>query len=837
MSQMQKDFKQKSKLRQMARAERPVGLADGGSWWKPSLDWLGSGGLRKAGEAMAGRPDQVDSIVDQAQQPVPTPPPAPAPQPAPEDEEPFRFADGGGKDRPDTRWFGSGLLRGAADAMVDRTDTIDKAVEDTQQPAPQPAPQERDEPFRFADGGRVNGKGGRTDDKIGPVMLSDEEYVLPADTADAIGRENLDALRLATHDFKDDRKESALRASVGLADGGSWRDTMKQHATNAMDSLGARAVQAESALRRQAPQVMNQVTDAAKNAYAQAAPRVQQMAGQARDALQQAAPKLQDMAVQAKGYLANKADAVSNAAQSGAEKVMNTIDGFRKPTPTVAPPAPPTASMYELNAVRDAREASALRRAAGNAPITATQNVTPAVQGATTTAQAAAPQASALRRAVGATGRMAGSVVKGGLGTGGLIGTAMAPIQAAADRESGYNQAFRDSIALPDTAAGNVASDVIKGLVDIGNTATGGLAERLGRGISSMVSGDGFGAGWKQPNQRDTYLGTAPAPVAAQQLAPVTQPAPQAPAAPQQSTALAAADTPEAVAKSAGYSNLGNMGGDQDVYRRGNTYVGANTIKDHVAQERRASLRDRTKDINARYDSLLRGQSQDWIKRHGASIERDRQNALSAHENALNGSRSTSTTTTRTAPNQPTEARGALTDAQRLSAQQADRKFSADQEEKGYQRVNDAIDRMFVRTGEDGKQSHDKELAQQLREFIGTSSVKVDGKSFAQMSPSEQMDKLPKFKQLFQQQMARNAAAHGGPTMVFDPVRGIQDSANWEDFTNGRIGAWEGLKSNIPFFSDKLYRTESGQLIPTSKLDEGNADRKNSIRRQIESAR
>ena len=77
---------------------------------------------------------------------------------------------------------------------------------------------------QLKDGGRVKGPGGRTDDKVGPVMLSDEEYVLPGDTADAIGRDKLDAIRLATHEFKDERKESALR---GRADGGDgWYDDM-----------------------------------------------------------------------------------------------------------------------------------------------------------------------------------------------------------------------------------------------------------------------------------------------------------------------------------------------------------------------------------------------------------------------------------------------------------------------------------------------------------------------------------------------------------------------------------------------------------------------------------
>lgn len=47
-------------------------------------------------------------------------------------------------------------------------------------------------------GGPVKGPGGPTDDKI-PAMLSNGEYVLPADTVQAVGKERLDALRAKTH--------------------------------------------------------------------------------------------------------------------------------------------------------------------------------------------------------------------------------------------------------------------------------------------------------------------------------------------------------------------------------------------------------------------------------------------------------------------------------------------------------------------------------------------------------------------------------------------------------------------------------------------------------------
>ena len=74
--------------------------------------------------------------------------------------------------------------------------------------------------LEYADGGKVKGKGGPTDDKVGPVMLSDGEYVLPADTVDIVGRDKLDALRLATHDFVDDSNKPKVSRLRKMADGG-----------------------------------------------------------------------------------------------------------------------------------------------------------------------------------------------------------------------------------------------------------------------------------------------------------------------------------------------------------------------------------------------------------------------------------------------------------------------------------------------------------------------------------------------------------------------------------------------------------------------------------------
>lgn len=163
-SKMTKDFETKSKLR---------GLADGG--------------IARTRGLLGGRGRQIDDIVDdatgsRANNPAPPAPSAPA-------QDPNKNPDGTNKS----------LIRkllGFADGGGNQSD--------------------------HPDGGRVQGPGGPTDDEVGPVMLSDEEYVLPADTVRAIGRDKLDELRLQTHEFKDQGKESRLRKAVGLKDGGVW---------------------------------------------------------------------------------------------------------------------------------------------------------------------------------------------------------------------------------------------------------------------------------------------------------------------------------------------------------------------------------------------------------------------------------------------------------------------------------------------------------------------------------------------------------------------------------------------------------------------------------------
>lgn len=87
--------------------------------------------------------------------------------------------------------------------LQSRTGKIDAAVDeatgDAPAPAPEaPAPEAPAKPFRFQHGGKVRGPGTGTSDSIN-AKVSDGEYILPADTVKALGTENLDAIKDATH--------------------------------------------------------------------------------------------------------------------------------------------------------------------------------------------------------------------------------------------------------------------------------------------------------------------------------------------------------------------------------------------------------------------------------------------------------------------------------------------------------------------------------------------------------------------------------------------------------------------------------------------------------------
>lgn len=242
-------------LGEVPQPQKPRGLADGGRATPALLGW---GMARRAGEALAGRRSQIDGAVEGAGAPV-------APRPAPTAGGLSNIRDGA---VPPAHMLVA-QRRGLADGgMPDRQAEIERKVRAIQRPPQQvletgasvgssrarndymrmgrplrpldvvnnqeraaaglpsgaqvraaaglPATRPNPNMRFYQDGGDVEGPGGPTDDKVGPVMLSDKEYVLPADTVEAVGGpEALDELRDATHEFIDERNRPR-----GLADGG-----------------------------------------------------------------------------------------------------------------------------------------------------------------------------------------------------------------------------------------------------------------------------------------------------------------------------------------------------------------------------------------------------------------------------------------------------------------------------------------------------------------------------------------------------------------------------------------------------------------------------------------
>lgn len=217
-------------------AQRPRGMADGGPAPRgadPRL--LGSGMAARAGQQIQSRNQRTASEIDA----LFAPPPKPAPRaPARSSLRAPGMADGGEVDRimnsrdqsiftpQERKQFAAMGQAAEADAAQMQSFGVEAgmAAQQAARPAELPsfdtddmAPPE----LELADGGKVKGKGGPTDDKVGPVALSDGEYVLPADTVKIVGRDNLDALRLATHDFVDEGNKPKVSGLRKMADGGT----------------------------------------------------------------------------------------------------------------------------------------------------------------------------------------------------------------------------------------------------------------------------------------------------------------------------------------------------------------------------------------------------------------------------------------------------------------------------------------------------------------------------------------------------------------------------------------------------------------------------------------
>lgn len=198
MNNIQKSFKAKSKLRCMA---------DGGA---ATPNTLGTGGAARAAAAMSGRDRQLQDAEDAILNGRSPNQAAPAPKPAPAAKTGLRaffgLANGGTP---------ADVVSRVPDASAGQS-MIQQVLATMSAPA-LPQNQGFGTELQYAHGGKVDGPGGPTSDDVGPVMLSDGEYVLPADTVQAVGKQNLDKLRDSTHEFvgSSNRKHSVRAMAAG----------------------------------------------------------------------------------------------------------------------------------------------------------------------------------------------------------------------------------------------------------------------------------------------------------------------------------------------------------------------------------------------------------------------------------------------------------------------------------------------------------------------------------------------------------------------------------------------------------------------------------------------
>lgn len=809
MSDTKKDFELKSRLRQFQEAQLPK---------------LGTGQARKAGEELYRRSDRVDAAVEQASQP------APAEREEREEDQrkvpaDFRFADGGTVGSPlreekpwwmpSLSWLGTGAARNAGEAMAGRPRQIDNAVDAMsngqapQQPQyPQPQQQEEEEQpsrpapagFRFADGGRVTGKGGRTDDKVGPVMLSDEEYVLPADTADAIGRDVLDQLRLHTHDFKDDRKESALRKQHGtadhLADGGSpdWLEKGKALGQRALAGAQQYGAQAIDYAKSKLPGLQQQAADYGRQGLAYGKQVGAQAADLARtnlnpDALRKHAATVQQAATETGAQLK---DQFERAAYNPAERRQMAMDRVRA----------------ELG-----------DRPVGSGQVNP-QYRTPqaAAPAAPVTPQPVQPKSPGVLSRAGSSLRSAVNSPLNKVSTGLAVGTSalQSGAQELRDQESGYAKAFNESMGDMN-AIGGSALRVLSG---IGDNLTGGYATRLGQGISSMLGGESFSDGFNRATHREQFE-AARLPTPSTPAAPAEAPrASASPAAVPAADPVPAAPAAAPVATPPGYTNLGNYGyGGPDILGTSTRADGKLNSFTNVAPSRLRAPKDQAENINAIFDRMRHERGTDWWARHGASLDAQRAGLLLENQRNLTQNRgqdqlaqaADASAQLRAAEQNENAVQSRLRQAANagqlgssmmkalmdndLKREELSLKRSSMAQEhadKQAGQFDKAVDGMFI--GSDGKA--DAKQAQAFRQFLGQSNLKVDGKSFTNMTPQERLQNLAQARNMFDLMQRQNAGART-QSSTYSPIVGSKNGYSLGDVIHGDAGISDYILSNV----------------------------------------
>lgn len=702
--------------------------------------------------------------------------------------------------------------------------------------------------LRKEHGGDVKGPGGPTEDKVGPVMLSHGEYVLPADTVNAVGVDNLDALRDATHDFENTagggrpKIPGRLR---GMAAGGVF---YVDRAGNA-----ARPGMGTSLVPTQPP--------AAAPPPAASAVR----------------PELMGEA----GRASARASAYSAAGNpAGARFATGAPSAPSAPTPTPTAPSAPGAASRAGNALRG------LGKVAG-----AAGTAYSLVDG---TRQLAKDYESGyfdqVKRESGL-GNGAASVALGlanagdlfGIPSkiGGAIGSKLGGGTFAEGWDRGNGRAAFEAQQAAATPAAPAAKSPLQSATPV--------ADVLGKPAMANEkppTGPQYYADLERQHQQEIA-----ARAGGNREANARMQAAGGPGAYNQGALENRSGLPNSALSGADPNSFYASRGDNDVVGSFNgrnitkkeadaraaglqtaSFMPQKPAEDPIMGEIRSALRgiggsrgggssfsgrdSGTDAINKRYDDLLRGgegrnvvKGSDWSQRHGLSVETARAKELgdyAQNQSTLRGQDNSAsiaadqnrTQLANTLINMQTQREKALAEGQSANAkaQQDALENAAKANQQGYENFTKATESMFI--GPEGKP--DTAMREQFMDFVAATDPKFleenvgvsSIKDLFALSPQEQMAASQKLKTMMQMQQAANASRSEGvfnsgmQSTGFEAPVGAPREYSLRDVASGNLSPSRYAYNFVnPFADDRVQELASGSVVPYDDYVGKSADR------------
>jgi hypothetical protein len=825
-SQITKDFDLKSKLRK---------LADGGQYAAslPPPPQVGTGMVANAQRVLGGRDAQLAAQEAAALgTPAPLAPAAPPAQPVgmPMTRTGgvrgfFGLADGGERPVPT---LGQGMAANAQRALMGRDAQLAAqeaaalgAAPAPSLPPPPPPPSmpmtrtgEKRGFFGLRDGGKrpvgnhggkVEGPGTPTSDEVGPVMLGDDEYVLPGDTADAVGRENLDALRLATHDFKDEGVERDLQKKTSglrkFADGGGFTvgpdGIVRPRApVGPAPQLPPPPVNGAvgPAIQPRTEKFMGMVDDVTPKAAVAEAPG---MASRVGSALRRAAP-----GAAAVGGLVGAAESFNDQSTGYRDQFQRSM-GVESPLGSVA-----ADSARVLGNVGDAVTFGlAGRLGRGIASATGGGSFVDGFTGPSD-------------RDVFEQNKMAQVMAKPGA----TPGAPAAPAAGVSDQPSAAAPVVPGSVQSRRLSEDGVplatqnAAPLVTGPKAQGERvlATAGTDQYQNLGTyGGNANIYGRASDPSRPGRINDFTGTGP-----------------------ENGAIGSAGALGGTGAAVQSALRGLSGGTSapgaatQPINQGAAVIGTGEDRfDKLSKELRGMYSAKGQgNLARRLADVEQLRTQDLNSRRVADTSRDNNAATVAQsgENARLQAQSSLLNTMSSIDNNAATNQRQLTESL-LRAQQDAAKTAREGEEKGFERYNSAIDSMFQTPDGKGGFAPNKAQGEQFKAFIQASDPKA-GQKFAAMTPQDQAVLLQRFKTQFDMQGSRNDAASralfgGNVTNRIDMPAEVRE-ATVNDVANNGLPVKDYLWSNLPFTNRNVVQGDSGQttLLSDAATTGGNWD-------------